>query len=131
MRYLFALAPLALVAACAGTDTMTTGSAQMPADQIIDMTSELAFSPNAITVDAGDTVEWRNISTFVHTVTTSADTPAEMQAARMPAGAAPFDSGAVAPGASYRQVFSIPGTYQYFCEPHVGQGMIGTVIVRP
>ncbi|NNM34152.1 MAG: plastocyanin, partial [Gemmatimonadetes bacterium] len=26
--------------------------------------------------------------------------------------------------------FDTPGTYLYFCEPHVGQGMTGTITVN-
>lgn len=131
MRFLFALAPLGLVAACAGSGMAPTGTATMPADRVVDITSQSTFSPNAITVDSGDVVEFRNLSTLEQTVTTAADTTAEQQAVLLPVGAAPFDSGVIAPNASYRQTFSTPGTYRYFSENFVAQGMIGTVIVNP
>ncbi len=131
MRVLFALAPLAFVAACAGSGPAVDGITPAGVDKIVDMTATLNFAPNAVTINSGDTVEFRNISTFTHTVSTVADTQIEAQAVKLPNGADPFDSGEIAPGATFTHTFTTPGTYQYFCEPHVGQGMIGTVIVNP
>ena len=136
MRFLIALAPLGLVAACAGTAPapVTTGDnavTTIGTGTTVDMTAGLQFSPNAVTINAGETVTFRNISTFTHTVSTVADTPVETQAVMLPNGATPFDSGAIAPNESFSHTFTTPGTYRYFCEPHVGQGMIGTVIVNP
>ena len=136
MRILIALAPLALVAACAGTAPAPGAGPVEPVSTIgtnetVDMTSAMRFSPNVVTINAGETVDFRNISTFTHTVSTTADTPMEMQATLMPAGAEAFDSGAIAPGETFSHTFLIPGTYRYFCEPHVGQGMTGTVVVNP
>ena len=131
MRVLFAPAPLAFAAACAGSGPAVDGITPAGVDKIVDMTATLNFAPNAVTINSGDTVEFRNISTFTHTVSTVADTQIEAQAVKLPNGADPFDSGEIAPGATFTHTFTTPGTYQYFCEPHVGQGMIGTVIVNP
>ena len=132
MRFFIALAPLALVAACAGSGpAVVDGMAPTGTTRTVDMTASLNFSPTAVTINAGETVEFRNISTFTHTVSTVADTPVETQAVMLPPGAESFDSGPVAPGATFTHTFTTPGTYRYFCEPHVGQGMIGTVIVNP
>ena len=131
MRLLFALAPLALVAACATTGPAVDGVTPAGVDKTVDMTATLQFAPTAVTINSGETVEFRNISTFTHTVSTVADTPIETQAVMLPAGAEAFDSGAIAPGETFTHTFTTPGTYRYFCEPHVGQGMIGTVIVNP
>jgi plastocyanin len=131
MRVLFALAPLALVAACATSGPADDGVTPAGVDKIVDMTATLNFAPNAVTINSGDTVEFRNISTFTHTVSTVADTEIESQAVKLPTGAKPFDSAKIAPGATFTHTFTTPGKYQYFCEPHVGQGMIGTVIVNP
>ncbi|NIR46298.1 MAG: hypothetical protein GWN99_17830 [Gemmatimonadetes bacterium] len=49
----------------------------------------------------------------------------------MPEGAEPFNSGNLKPGASFSHEFSVAGTYTYFCIPHEGAAMIGTVIVEP
>ncbi|WP_386681667.1 plastocyanin/azurin family copper-binding protein [Loktanella sp. R86503] len=130
-RILYAFAPLAVVAACAGSGSAPTGVAQQPAAQVVTMTADLKYSPAAVTVDAGQTVEFRNVSNFAQNVSTEADTPAELQVALMPTGAVPFNSGEIAPNESFRQTFSVPGTYRYFSEANVSEGMIGTVIVNP
>jgi plastocyanin len=85
------------------------------------MTEDLLFAPETVTVQVGDTVVWQNRSNVGHTVT----------ADEVPPGVALFDSGTVEPGAEFRQTFTAPGTYHYYCVPHRGQGMIGTVIVEP
>jgi plastocyanin/uncharacterized membrane protein len=95
------------------------------------MTAGLKFEPARIVVHAGDTVEWRNAASVLHTVTADARRAAEGEEVVLPPGAAPFDSGAVAPGASYRHTFTVPGTYKYICVPHAVFGMAGEVIVQP
>ncbi|MBU0781172.1 MAG: hypothetical protein KKC72_14160, partial [Alphaproteobacteria bacterium] len=117
MRVLFALAPLAFAAACAGSGPAVDGITPAGVDKIVDMTATLNFAPNAVTINSGDTVEFRNISTFTHTVSTVADTQIEAQAVKLPNGAEAFDSGEIAPGATFTHTFTTPGTYQYFCEP--------------
>jgi plastocyanin len=37
----------------------------------------------------------------------------------------------VSPGEVYRHMFTIPGTYRYFCMPHESSGMLGQVVVEP
>jgi plastocyanin len=61
------------------------------------------FAPGREVVLIGDTVTWRNRDSSSHTVT---------------ATDASFDSGPVAPGASFTRTFSSPGIYTYFCTIH-------------
>ena len=137
-RSLFALAPLALVAACAGSG-MTPAGGMAPvggagstiAATTVTMSDSLQFTPAAVTVQAGQTVRFQNISSFAQTVSTTADTPAETKVVLLPVGAAPFDSGEIAPNSSYDQTFSIPGTYRYFSNGHAEEGMVGTINVTP
>lgn len=35
------------------------------------------------------------------------------------------------PKTTFEHTFAVPGTYRYFCIPHEGAKMQGTVIVRP
>ena len=51
------------------------------------------------------------------------------QYARLPDGAEAWDSGPLKPGESFTSTFTVPGTYAYFCIPHVLSGMRGTVEV--
>ena len=77
----------------------------------------LTFSPPAVTVDVGDTVEWQWMSGF-HSTTRQQ-------------GAETWDSGAVATPHTFSHTFTHPGTYPYICTVHVAYGMTGTVTVRP
>lgn len=74
---------------------------------------QLAFAPASIEVAAGTTVEWRNDDQVVHVV-------------RADDGS--WDSGDIAPGATWRRTFDRPGTYTYTCTPH--PFMKGVVVVR-
>jgi plastocyanin len=72
----------------------------------------IAFQPRRIEIAAGTTVEWTNSDAVAHTVT-AADRG--------------FDSGNMAPGATWRYTFTKPGTYQFFCMLH--PFMKGVVVV--
>jgi len=78
------------------------------------------FAPDNITVVIGvnNTVTWSNDDTRApHTVHVSS----------VPAGALPLSSGNMKPGDTYTYTFTVPGTYQYFCDYH--SWMTGTVKV--
>ena len=79
------------------------------------------FSPQTITVRAGDTVLWQNTSSGTHTVTADS----------VPPGAAAFDSGDIGSGGQFSHTFFVPGEHHYYCRPHSGIGMVGTVVVEP
>jgi len=72
------------------------------------------FKPKTINVTPGTTVRWVNRGQEKHTVT---------------ARDGSFDSGEIAPGASFTFTFQRPGTIEYVCRPHEQMGMIGSVIV--
>lgn len=117
---------LCSVAIIAGGGLVISGPA-LAADPVVqtrvtavDMTDNLRFSPQTVTVRAGDTVVWQNTSSSTHTVT----------AEQVPAGAVAFDSGSLRPGAQFSHTFTVPGEYRYYCEPHRGMGMVGTVVVQ-
>lgn len=102
-------------------------------DVVVEMTNRLEFMPDTVRVKAGSAVVWRNGSALVHTVTADPSQAAQAaQAAnvRLPAGASPFDSGDIVPGAEFRHVFEVAGEYVYFCIPHEMAGMTGMVIVE-
>ncbi|MGD0725002.1 MAG: plastocyanin/azurin family copper-binding protein [Spirochaetia bacterium] len=77
--------------------------------------SGFAFHPATITASSGATLTWTNYDTTAHTVTETAVTPA-------------FDSGSIAPGATYSLVLKVPGTYAYHCSIHAS--MTGTIVVQ-
>lgn len=103
----------------AGTTLVTVG-----------MTDRLTFEPKAISMQAGETVTWKNTSQLIHTVTADASKAGKPSSVELPEGATPFDSGTMQPGATFSHTFDTPGTYRYFCIPHQGANMVGTVTVR-
>ena len=89
----------------------------------------LSFSPSSLTIRVGDTVQW-SWSSSGHTVTSGSQCSADGQFC------SPSDSNcAGAPlsnqGATYSHTFSTAGTFPYFCIPHCGLGMVGTIVVQP
>lgn len=85
------------------------------------------FDPHVVWVEAGGTVTWVNESGS-HSATAYA--PANDRPQRIPDGAEAFDSGTLTEeGATFEVTFDTPGVYDYYCIPHEGAGMIGSVIV--
>jgi len=79
------------------------------------------YAPDNVTVVIGvnNTVTWTNN-----------DSPSHHTAAAVtyPTGGGSFNSGDMAPGASFSYTFTIPGTYTYNCAYHTW--MTGTVVVK-
>jgi plastocyanin len=71
-----------------------------------------AFIPPTVEIAAGGTVEWTNNDSESHTATASDGT---------------FDSGILAPGATFTQSFDTAGTFPFFCQIH--PEMQGTITV--
>ena len=100
-----------------------------PAATVV-MTDRQEFIPFFVTIQQGETVEWRNISQLHHTVTADPDEVTLTNNVILPEGAEPFRSHTIQPGETYRHTFEVPGTYQYVCLPHEPANMIGRVIVE-
>jgi plastocyanin len=96
---------------------------------VVEMNDKLRFVPTGITINAGDTVEWRNTGSVPHTVTADPRLVPSSKNVELPDGAEPFDSGWVMAGQRFRYTFSEPGVYRYICLPHERARMLGTVIV--
>ncbi|MFB6299513.1 MAG: plastocyanin/azurin family copper-binding protein [Halobacteriales archaeon] len=104
----------------------------------VEMTDELVYDPEEITIAPGDTVVWENVGSVGHSVTAYED--------NIPDGAdywasGGFDSeqaarnnypqqGDIPGGESYEHTFETTGTHEYFCIPHETVGMVGAVIVE-
>jgi plastocyanin len=97
------------------------------------MTDQLRFEPENITITTGQSVTWINASTIPHTATGDPALNPVAEAfpeyAQLPAEATPWDSGMLQPGESFTYTFTVPGTYHYFCIPHVLSGMQGSIEV--
>lgn len=82
--------------------------------------SSNVFTPKDITINAGDTVIWTNTG-GTHNVNGTQGT--------YPSNPESFGN-SVGSGWVYTFVFTIPGFYDYQCDPHVGLGMTGSVTVQ-
>ena len=107
------------------------GSAQSDALQALD------YYPNAITINEGDTITWRDPALEPHTV--SIPPAGQMPPSGPPqpqVGGTTFDgsayvsSGFMQPGAVYSVTFTKAGTYKYYCLIHQPE-MVGTIVVQP
>ncbi len=110
--------------------TATTAGEDGAGPTVVEMTDGLQFKPQELTITAGETVEFQNVGDVAHTVTTTTENASDPKHASVPAGVKPWDSGFIFGGKSYRRTFDEPGTYHYFCIPHEGAQMIGTIIVK-
>jgi plastocyanin len=88
------------------------------------------YSPDKVTIKAGQTVEWVNDGKTVHSVTTVPADARNPKDVELPKGAQGFDSGFIPPGGKFSYTFKVPGTYKYFCVPHENAGMTGYVVVK-
>jgi plastocyanin len=123
--------PLALIGVGTLILTILAGfSALAEPDALVMMTEQMRFTPANLTVQTGDTVEWRNTSGMVHTVSTDPQLAVQPNHVARPAGAMPFNSGELPPQGRFRHTFDIPGVYRYVCIHHERAGMIGTVVVK-
>ena len=115
MRLTLAVVLLTIICAIpvASADNNTT-------DTIITVDStNLRFSPSAITITEGDAVRffWDG-QILPHNAVEENET---------------FDSGDTKSDEDYRFVFiaGLNGTFEYYCEPHRSLGMVGQIIVNP
>lgn len=79
------------------------------------------FSPAELTIEAGDTVRWQN-NGGSHNVNGST--------AAYPSNPEGFSNGNASSSAwTFDFIFTIPGDYDYHCDPHLAVGMTGKITV--
>lgn len=85
----------------------------------VEATADNTFSPSTVTISAGTAVRWVNVTpgSVLHTVTPDGNT--EWTAANLDGE-----------GTTFIHTFDTPGTYAYYCEPHLAQNMTGTITVN-
>lgn len=108
LRRLAVLVILCGLLGCSGAGSTPPPPGTSPNQVIVNYTLP------SFTVPAGTKVTWTNEDSVAHTVTSDATPPL-------------FDSGPLAPGATYSFTFTTPGTYPYHCNYH--SSMHGTVVV--
>ena len=113
--------PLALIAATGcRSDASARGQANSDsaAPKVVTvMIREFTFEPEILTVNEGDTVEWRNDDAVPHTATADGEADKPL-----------FDSGNIQTGAAWRYAVQKKGTYDYICTLH--PNMKGKLIVQ-
>ena len=108
------------------------------ADHVVNMQA-VAFEPEELTIQQGDTVAWEHAAGEPHNVVAyEGEIPEDAE--YWASGG--FESeeaaregweegeGAVQSGQSYVHTFEATGTHEYFCVPHEAAGMVGSVIVE-
>jgi len=126
---MFAVASVATV--CGGCASAPQSIAGQPAPAAVVEMHFHSFAPESVTIKSGQAVLWRNTTPVIyHTVTADPKLAQKPEDVALPTGVAPFDSGKVSSGDSFEHVFTVPGTYRYFCQPHESHGMVGEVIVQ-
>ena len=100
---------------------------------------QLVFVPDEIKICKGDTVSWVNNRGGPHNVVFCTTSDPWCRGRRnhgregLPKGVDKDDISMdrqLGDGDTYDKKFDTPGTYNYYCEPHVGGGMIATLIVE-
>ena len=107
MRYLFALLATLFLAAPAWAIDVTMGSG-----------GNLIFDPSDVTINAGDTVHFVNNMLPPHNIIVEGRADLSRESLM-------FN-----PGESQDILFADAGDYTFFCGPHQGAGMTGTIHVN-
>ena len=130
MYYVVLVIALPAVLAIVTLMARRTAVASQPVVTIKMLDVPAAFEPGTVTIKVGDTVEWRNVGNEVHHATTDPSMAINCGDVGSPAGAEPFDSGFLNPGATFSHTFKVAGTYRYACAVHETSGMIGKIVVE-
>ena len=104
---------------------------------MVEMTDAQRFDPAEITVEAGQTIEFTNDSSELHTVTAyegelppGADYFASGGFSSEEEARANLSEGLIDPGDTFEVTLDTPGRYAYFCIPHESQDMTGSITVE-
>lgn len=135
---------LAAVAGCVqapeadeGGSTTTESPTPAPEAHVVEMTDDLVYEPDAMTIAAGDRIVWRNVGSAAHTVTAYDDGVPEgaeyVSSGGFESESAArdgFPEGGIASEETFAHTFETAGEYRYFCIPHEQIGMTGSVPVE-
>jgi plastocyanin len=92
----------------------TTPVPQILSGQVKVDAGDQYFIPSDLTVTVGTTLAWTNVGADEHDVV---------------ARDGSFNSKSLSPGNQFSFTFAVPGTYDYICTFHYGNGMFGSVKV--
>ncbi|MFO8173283.1 MAG: plastocyanin/azurin family copper-binding protein [Gemmatimonadota bacterium] len=102
-----------------GTAEVSFALTEEDGSQVVEimLTSSFTFSPSQVNISPGTTVRWVNQADIFHTITP--DEHDEWSRTTMNQA-----------GQTFEHTFQTAGTFPYFCEPHLSQGMTGTITVQ-
>jgi len=86
----------------------------------------LVFVPDSVTIKAGETVKFVNNAGFPHNIIFDEDSVPD----GVNADSLSREDYLNAPGEEYSVKFEKAGTYGYYCQPHQGAGMKGSITVQ-
>ncbi len=115
LRSLFAATFALLIAFAFGVSSVQAKTVEVKLGTDAGM---LAFEPSSVTISSGDSVKFVNNKLAPHNAVFEGHE--ELSHPDL----------AFAPGESWTETFSAAGTYDYYCEPHRGAGMVGKVVVQ-
>ncbi len=108
----------------------TTTTSPRATTHTVEMTGNYEFVPSSLTVKQGDSVKWVLIEGS-HSSTSGTVIETEDGMEGMPDGV--WDSTTLTRGVtkeSFTYTFNSAGTFPYYCNIHVDQGMTGTITVQ-
>ena len=120
---LAALAPPALLRAAAMEVIEMRGSAR----------GEMVwFAPQGLLVEPGTVLRFVNHDPGNSHTSTAYDPAILDRQRRIPVGASPWDSDFLLPDQQFDVTLTVPGVYDFYCQPHEHAGMVGRIVVgRP
>ncbi|WP_347310981.1 cupredoxin domain-containing protein [Defluviimonas sp. SAOS-178_SWC] len=90
------------------------------------------FAPSGLAVAPGTTIRFVNRDPGMSHTSTAYHPDFLDRKPRIPEGAQPWDSDFLMPGESFEIDLTVPGVYDFYCQPHEMAGMVGRIVVgRP
>lgn len=118
--------------ACGGGEARPGGVTKEGDVYVVKMgssSSELAFFPDRLQIQPGETVRWV-VESAGHSSTAYHPDNHELYQSRIPETAQPWNSDVLFNrGDSFEHTFTVEGVYNYYCIPHEGAGMVGAIVV--
>ncbi len=110
------------------SDSSTTPSSGATT-HIVEMTGNYEFVPSELTIKQGDSVKWLMVTTKAHEVASGTVIEGPDGREGVPDGLWKSETLRTTEE-SFTHTFNSTGTFPYYCESNVDQGMIGSITVE-
>lgn len=87
------------------------------------------FNPQGLLVDPGTTLRFLNHDNGNSHTSTAYDPAILGRQRRIPVGATPWNSDFLLPDQQFDVTLTLPGVYDFYCQPHEHAGMVGRIVV--